>query len=89
MIGEAASGEAHEGLVSFAPKRASLALTSKVKLVLMGKVSSQNRASHLVPGMPESRTREAIVPEVQFAASVTFPELEMSTLFKTPAAKSC
>lgn len=44
------------------PFKVSAALTSKVISVLLGIISSQNRASQLAPGTPVSRVREVMVP---------------------------
>lgn len=63
VTGEVPPTEVHEGLASPLANEVSLALTSKVIFVLVGNVLSQDRASHLAPATPASRTSEAIVPE--------------------------
>jgi hypothetical protein len=55
-MGEVPPTEDQEGLAASLRNSPLAALASKVMSVLLCSVSSQNRASHLAPGTPVSRT---------------------------------
>jgi len=56
VTGEVPPTKVHEGVAAFLVNAVSDALTSKVMSVLLGNVSSQNRASHPAPATPVSKT---------------------------------
>jgi hypothetical protein len=56
VTGEVPPTKVHEGVVAFLANEVFEALTSKVMSVLLGSVSSQNRAFQVAPATPVSKT---------------------------------